>query len=413
MSREFCLALVLSLSGALSLTVPVAHGQTPPPNDFLSNATVVNSLPFKDTVDIRGATTDSDDVADFHRCFPDTPMYNSVWYLYTPAVDTNFVVDLRDTVFSTGLAIGDVEADGSFGATVCTMDSPQGGRTARKVTAGTPVSILILSQRPVNFTDRLMVSIYSAPTPVNDRLEEARTISSLPFSEEVDPVFATSDADDGPIAEGCGWGVTRHSVWYSFTAGPDDVDMLFQGFDRKYGSNSGIAVATRSSSNWNVIACGSAAVAASLEPGSTYYVLVDGVDPIPFRASHLPPPPTITAQFDDRATVDLSGTALQLSGSYECANASNAFIFGDVLEDTGRRVRRGIPEIIDESSGDVELTCDGARHAFKASAVEDNNGRFTPGRMTAEFSAMACAPGYPCYFSPFVQTPLLVLPSHR
>ena len=64
-----------------------------PPNDNFANATVITSLPFSDSVDNTGATTE-----------PDEPQYcayspQTVWYKFTPTANAVVRADMAGSSF--------------------------------------------------------------------------------------------------------------------------------------------------------------------------------------------------------------------------------------------------------------------------------------------------------------------------
>jgi hypothetical protein len=77
----------------------------PPPNDALADATVIDELPFSDTVDTTGAT----DVAgeDGSPEFPGFcyPAQKSVWYSITPTTDLDLLVNTQGSDFDTTLEV--------------------------------------------------------------------------------------------------------------------------------------------------------------------------------------------------------------------------------------------------------------------------------------------------------------------
>lgn len=75
--------------GLLLLSSATVQAQTaPPPNDDIEDATVVGEVPFRDTVDTTGATTDVSP-PDPSDCVSPS---NTVWYAFTPTVDGRYAV---------------------------------------------------------------------------------------------------------------------------------------------------------------------------------------------------------------------------------------------------------------------------------------------------------------------------------
>ena len=97
--------LVLCTAVALwSLAFATPALAAPPGNDTYAARTVVAALPFTDSVDTTEATTDADDVEANTNCgAPATDA--SVWYEFTPAADTNVLVDVSASDYSAGVIV--------------------------------------------------------------------------------------------------------------------------------------------------------------------------------------------------------------------------------------------------------------------------------------------------------------------
>jgi hypothetical protein len=81
------LAVVLAATVPLLVATTAPAWASAPPNDDISNATVITSLPFHDTVDMSQATFASTDVS-----FCDGSAH-SVWYSFTPASSEQVALD--------------------------------------------------------------------------------------------------------------------------------------------------------------------------------------------------------------------------------------------------------------------------------------------------------------------------------
>ena len=79
-----------------------------PSNDTFASATTISSLPFSDTVDTTGATTDSDDKAAGAACGVSgqgPTELHSVWYDYTPSSNQTISIDTSSSDYGTGVAV--------------------------------------------------------------------------------------------------------------------------------------------------------------------------------------------------------------------------------------------------------------------------------------------------------------------
>jgi hypothetical protein len=89
-SRAARLAIAFSASLALLVaTAGPALAAGPPPNDDISNATVIGALPFHEVENITQATFDSS--TDPTDCYTGQPQ--TVWYKFTPATSQEVVFD--------------------------------------------------------------------------------------------------------------------------------------------------------------------------------------------------------------------------------------------------------------------------------------------------------------------------------
>lgn len=91
-------------------TAGTAAAATPPSNDTIGGATVVPGLPFSDTVNTTGATTDADD-AQLNASNPacsnpvGLTLNNSVWYQFTAGTNGALGVDASASSYLVGVVI--------------------------------------------------------------------------------------------------------------------------------------------------------------------------------------------------------------------------------------------------------------------------------------------------------------------
>ena len=133
------LAATLAATVPLLLATAAPASASAPSNDDISNATVITSLPFNDTVDMSQATFAPTDVS---FCFGNTA---SVWYQFTPATSGQIA-------FDPGPSNSDIAIDvftGSPGALTpvgcgsgCNCDDTPGGGFILNATAGTTYWIM-------------------------------------------------------------------------------------------------------------------------------------------------------------------------------------------------------------------------------------------------------------------------------
>ncbi len=221
MSPRRILATLAAVVVALGLGgfVGTASAATPPPNDLIGGATVISSLPFVQTLDTTGATTDADDTQVNATCgAPATN--NSVWFKFTAGPgDTLLAVDTSGSTFSSGVII----ATGLPGALTTQSCGP--------VTAQAPIAsgktYYVLAFDDTGSGGTLHISIHgAAPAPPNDWAIHATAVPALPYHATVNTTGATIGAADGLPRAACGAPAIGNSVWYKFTAGPNDTQHL-------------------------------------------------------------------------------------------------------------------------------------------------------------------------------------------
>jgi hypothetical protein len=111
--RKLCVFVVVTCvvtAFGAAMTAGTAMAASPPPNDTISGASVVSSLPSSDTLDTTAATTDADDAqlnASNPQCTnPFGPTLNkSVWYKFTAGTEGALGVDAGASSYSVGIGI--------------------------------------------------------------------------------------------------------------------------------------------------------------------------------------------------------------------------------------------------------------------------------------------------------------------
>jgi hypothetical protein len=177
--------------GALTVDVLV-----PPPNDAFSNATHVTTLPFADTVDTVGATSEPNEP--WGCGFPS----RSVWYSFTPADD---VLVSASLVGSGTLAVFVAGQPGLSGLGFLSCGIGTVG-----LERGVTYYFRVDGSSPAPITLRL-----EAQQPAYDELGGARTITFPRYTDSDDSKYATASASD-PSCFGRG-----DTVWYAFTPTED------------------------------------------------------------------------------------------------------------------------------------------------------------------------------------------------
>ncbi len=117
----------------------------------------------------------------------------------------------------------------------------------------------------------LVDSASAATPPPNDLIGGATAVSALPFSATVDTTGATTDANDVQVDQTCGAPATNNSVWYTFTAGPNDALLAVDTTGSTF--SSGVIIATGAPGALTTHACGPVTAKVAVVSGTTYYIL--------------------------------------------------------------------------------------------------------------------------------------------
>jgi Family of unknown function (DUF6299) len=225
----------------------------------------------------------------------------------------------------------------------------------------------------------------AAAAPANDTFPSAVTISALPFSETLDTMQATADADDAEANANCGAPATEASVWYAFTpASSTGVSVDVSGSDY----SAGVIVVTGSPGSFSLVTCGPGLVGFSATAGTTYYILAFDATPGGTNGGTLQitvseaAVPEAAVTVDPTATVDPRTGLVTVTGTFTCANADFALISVTVTQRVGRFTITGF-------AGFSPNPCDGQSHTWSAD-VTGSNGRFAGGPATVDAFMIAC-----------------------
>ena len=357
--------------------VGTASAAAPPPNDLIGGATVVSALPFTRTLDTTGATTDANDAQVNATC--GAPVTNnSVWYKFTAGPsDTLLAVDTTGSTFSSGVII----ATGAPGALTTQACGPVTARAA--VASGKTYYILAFDDTGSGGT--LHISIHGAgPVPANDKIGHAAAVSALPFNDTLDTTGATTDAVDTQANASCGAPATGNSVWYKFTAGPNDKNIFVDASASDYFA--GVLVATGTPGSLTTVSCGPFFVTAATTPGTTYYIMIfdafgGGGGTLRLNIGDAP---TIALNVHKNALIDTHGV-VHLTGTYSCTGARSLDISGTLIEIVGSKVPTGHFDTL----GVPAARCNGKRHPWTGLVLPAKI-RFAPGNAAAFINTIAC-----------------------
>ncbi len=264
--RGRCLLVVPGLL-ALALLACVRAGPasaSPPSNDFFADAQAISSLPFTDSGDLNGTSTEPGEpqICNFQS--------QSVWYSFTPPAATAIRIDLNgsdpgvvaNVYQSFGGGIGSLGFMGCFGF---------GGSTQISVSANT--TYYIQAGSVSTGSAHLQLNVHQVPPPANDDFAAATTIGSLPFSDFSDRSSAGMESGE-PTFTSCG--PISHTIWYAFTP---TQDTIVYAHGNAAGANSFIAVYTGDGlDSLTAVGCGSERNVWRATAGKTYWIQVGSYD---------------------------------------------------------------------------------------------------------------------------------------
>ena len=208
----------------------------------------------------------------------------------------------------------------------------------------------------------------------------------MPFSATLDTSGATTDAVDTQANASCGAPATGNSVWYKFTAGPNNKNIFVDASASDYFA--GVLVAKGTPGSLTTVSCGPLFVTAATTPGTTYYIMVfdafgEGGGTLRLNIGAAP---TIVMNVHRNALIDTHGV-VHLTGTYRCTDARFVDVSGLLIEIVGRKVATGSFDNL----GIPAARCDGKRHGWTGLVLPAKI-RFAPGNAAAFINTTACGP---------------------
>jgi hypothetical protein len=222
-----------------------------------------------------------------------------------------------------------------------------------------------------------------AAAPANDLPAGAIAYTALPITIDLDTFEATVSTDD----VGCGaGGLDQATVWYTLTlSSATSVLVNTDGSDYAVGVN----IFEGSASAGTLVTCAGGAAVFDAAAGTTYYIMFADADGDTTNGGQLhatidvaPPPLEISLTVDPTGKVNQKTGEATISGTVSCNHAADS---GDVevslRESLGRFTIHGF--------GVAGPSCGPTPTPWFATVVGDN-GKFGPGKATADVSAFAC-----------------------
>jgi hypothetical protein len=199
------LLLVVSACALFLIAGPRAAFSSPPANDNFADADVISTLPFTDSGDLNGTTTEP---GEQNLC---TFQPQTVWYAFTPSSTAVVSADLNGS--SGGMVLTAYQSNGGGIGGLGYMSCIFGGSLTFTANAGTTYYFQVGSYYYGSV--HAQFNVREIPPPPNDNFADAKAIGGLPFSENIDMTAATTEPGE-PVNQ---IGLPVASVWYAFTAG--------------------------------------------------------------------------------------------------------------------------------------------------------------------------------------------------
>jgi len=221
-----------------------------------------------------------------------------------------------------------------------------------------------------------------AVAPGNDLPTGAIAKSALPVTIDQDTTEATVSTDD----VGCGaGGEDQATVWYTLTLATTTA-VLVNANDSDY--SVGVNVFEGTADADHLVDCVEGAVGFEASGGTTYYLMFADIDggsnggQLHVEIGLAPPPIEVQLTVDPSAKVNSKTGEATMSGTVTCSHDAD---FADV-EIT---LREPIGRFTVHGSSFASPSCGPSATAWFASIVGDN-GKFGPGRASADVSVFAC-----------------------
>lgn len=322
--------LMAAMAGSLILlAAPTAAVASPPDNDNFADASVISALPFTDSGDLNGTTTEPGEQS-FCVFQPQT-----VWYAFTPS--TTGVISV-DTNGSQGpVVMTAYQSNGGGPGGLGFMSCIYSGSLVFTASAGTTYYFQVGSF----FSGPMLLQFHvqEVPPPPNDAFADAKAVTALPYSDTADMTAATTEPGE-PFPGGF---PIAGSAWYAFTA--TESESLTASANVCCTAVTVAAYTGDSVANLTPVPSGGCCGTSTFKvvAGTTYYVQVGrgggfgGPSPMSFRLD-VAPPPVATLGWSPFDPSSFDSVNFYAYGSYDPVNVGIQTVtwnFGDGAADTG------------------------------------------------------------------------------
>ncbi|MCK5876279.1 MAG: hypothetical protein KAG43_01490 [Candidatus Marithrix sp.] len=261
----------LKIFGWFTLLTVLLPVYAAPVNDNLADALDVSKLPYTNTQDTSGATTESSEV--FPTCsFSEA----SVWYQYNPTIDENIVFDTYGSDYDTVLGIWTGEQH-ALTEVVCNDNGTEvtmGSQLSTELTGGNNYFIGINGFNQE--TGKLTFNAKSFSSLNNDDLATAIEVKTVPYTNTQQVDIASVDTNE-TLSE-CATSA-YNSVWYQYESNTAQ-SLVLETLHSNY--NTVLSLWSGSENSLTELACNDniddhhdySQIRVTLEADKTYYINV-------------------------------------------------------------------------------------------------------------------------------------------
>jgi hypothetical protein len=320
------LAVLLALALA-ALMLPATTLAAVPGNDDFDNATLIDSLPFTDSLSTLEATTASDDP----ECAGNG---HTVWYRFTPASNQTVTANTFGSNYDTTLSVY-TGTRGALSRIACNDDaSGLQSRVQFSALAGQTYYLMVGSFYGYS-SGNLVFSVEALVPTANDDFANAIQFGGLPFSDSRDTATATTAPDDPNYC-----GAQGTTVWYAFTPTSDTRIEATTDGSSYYAP---VAVFMGSRGALTGVACGYPRVRFDAVAGETYYFMVMGYSRgnLRFSVDVAPPPLSIDLSIDPAGSVVPTTGEATVRGTVTCNRPTLVSVGGTVQQKIGQGLVNG------------------------------------------------------------------------
>jgi hypothetical protein len=237
-----------------------------PANDDFSDATVVNGLPFSETLITTDATTEPGDPGPCgNSYYPD----RSVWYSFTPTESMYVQISTEGSNYYTAVGVYTGSYD-SLSEVNCTS---RNAYLTTSLSAGTTYYFEVVWMGasypgPGEGDFSLHLTLTQVVAPSNDNFADAKIVDGMPYQDSVDNTAATVEPGE---PAGCSYNGPVKTIWYAYTPANKGILSGNASYLTVYTGNTLDSLTQITCTSWDN------SFQTSVSPGTTYYIQLGSV----------------------------------------------------------------------------------------------------------------------------------------